>query len=811
MLGVLGLLLLLAACSAAEDSQSTPCLRDTDCPPGQTCAMNQCRLLNGPPTDGDDGGADGDDWGGECRFPQDCPPGHACINRLCIPDSLVDGDSTGDGDETPDGDGVDGDADPDGDVDREEDTGRPCKVHADCNDGLFCNGVELCGENNRCLPGSSPCTEGVSCADVSCDEERNQCNYVANNSRCSDNNACNGIETCDLARGCLPGTAPVCEDDIPCTTASCHPLDGCVFEPDDTLCDDGDPCTVDVCDPDRGGCVNAQNDAQCDDGIACTVDYCDPELGCVSEPDNSRCDDGFACTVDRCLHTGCDNQPNHDLCAPDEFCTPTASQANPTTGCVKRPQCYVDADCDDGLHCNGVERCIHQQCTPGTPVACDDSIACTQDRCDEDLKRCVYTPVNSLCADGNLCNGIETCSAQFGCQAGTPLNCDDGIACTEDRCEPLTGCVNQPFNALCDDGVSCTVDICNPATGCQNQPDNSRCDDLVPCTEDICHPVNGCSNTPNNAFCEDGIACTTATCTRQFNCVYETNHAMCNDNISCTQDTCVVGVGCTNQPDHGLCVGDMICDSGQGCISPQCTTNSHCNDGNICNGLETCVNYTCAGGVALNCAALAGGSNFNSSCHAQNGCQYTCQTNWFDCNGNLGSPTGDGCETTFYSLQLGLSHTGNSCAIGRSRMNEYSGQCPGYANGWYEQGPEVIYRWIAPSSVSDDLIVSAESQTSGFDPDVFVLTNLCNPASCIAWEGYESGGTYYAQFRPVANQTYYIVVDGYNGGCGSYRVGADWRGNTDCEQSGPAHHWTFALILAGLALWLGVLARRRRV
>jgi len=46
---------------------------------------------------------------------------------------------------------------------------------------------------------------------------------------CDDHDACNGVETCDPATGCVAGTALVCDDGDPCTTDSCDPAAGCVF------------------------------------------------------------------------------------------------------------------------------------------------------------------------------------------------------------------------------------------------------------------------------------------------------------------------------------------------------------------------------------------------------------------------------------------------------------------------------------------------------------------------------------------------------------------------------------------------------
>ena len=56
-----------------------------------------------------------------------------------------------------------------------------------------------------------------------------------------------------------------------------------------------------------------------------------------------------------------------------------------------------------------------------------------------------------------FCNGAETC-LEGVCVDGTAPDCDDGIYCSEDTCDPATG---------------------DPATGCNIIPFNSRCDDSV--------------------------------------------------------------------------------------------------------------------------------------------------------------------------------------------------------------------------------------------------------------------------------------------------------------------------------------------
>lgn len=83
--------------------------------------------------------------------------------------------------------------------------------------------------------------------------------------------------------------------------------------------------------------------------------------------------------------------------------------------------CQSHAECDDGLACNGSETCNFETgtCQSGTPVNCNDGVACTSDTCNEPSGTCSHTPNNGACDDGQFCNGAETCNATLGCQAGS--------------------------------------------------------------------------------------------------------------------------------------------------------------------------------------------------------------------------------------------------------------------------------------------------------------------------------------------------------------------------------------------------------
>ncbi len=52
----------------------------------------------------------------------------------------------------------------------------PCSSASTCNDGLFCNGAELC-VSGACGPGSSPCNDNNSCTSDACTENTDTCSH----------------------------------------------------------------------------------------------------------------------------------------------------------------------------------------------------------------------------------------------------------------------------------------------------------------------------------------------------------------------------------------------------------------------------------------------------------------------------------------------------------------------------------------------------------------------------------------------------------------------------------------------------------
>jgi hypothetical protein len=196
----------------------------------------------------------------------------------------------------------------------------------------------------------------------------------------------------------------------------------------------------------------------CDDGSPCNgVETCVGGTCAVGEP--PACDDGVACTFDLCSDElgGCTTLPDHRRCGRStELCT--------AEGCAQR-SCTSQADCDDRVSCNGFETCSGTRCVAGTPPDCDDGIACTVDLCDEQSGGCLSQPDHDLCGVGELClPELGGCTA-LACD-GDAAPCSDGVACNgleqcvDGACAPAAA-IDDP----CDDGDECSTDLCKPG-GC---------------------------------------------------------------------------------------------------------------------------------------------------------------------------------------------------------------------------------------------------------------------------------------------------------------------------------------------------------
>jgi len=144
--------------------------------------------------------------------------------------------------------------------------------------------------------------------------------------------------------------------------------------------------------------------------------------------------------------------------------------------------------------------------------------------------------------------------------ADAVTRCNDGNACTDDKCIEATGECIHPV-AVCNDGTICTTDTCNTATGCVFTPKN--CNDNNACTIDFCTPTTGACLHPA-VFCKDTNVCTTDTCNTATGCVFTNNTVACSDNNACTvSDLCSNGVCVLGTPKS--CTNGGVCATATGC------------------------------------------------------------------------------------------------------------------------------------------------------------------------------------------------------------------------------------------------------
>ncbi|MBN1609788.1 MAG: S8 family serine peptidase [Polyangiaceae bacterium] len=169
--------------------------------------------------------------------------------------------------------------------------------HALCDDGLFCDGTEVCTATGCQVSATPACDDGIDCTADLCDEELDSCDHEADDSLCDNGAYCDGLETCNASTGCAAGTPVTCDDDgVTCTLEECNEdTDACESLPDDSLCDNGVFCDgTEICNASTG-CEDG-NPVVCNDGVDCTFDSCNEDTeACEFDPDDSVCDNGLFC------------------------------------------------------------------------------------------------------------------------------------------------------------------------------------------------------------------------------------------------------------------------------------------------------------------------------------------------------------------------------------------------------------------------------------------------------------------------------------------------------------------------------------
>jgi hypothetical protein len=440
-----------------------------------------------------------------------------------------------------------------------------------------CNGIDdNCDgdiDEGDISAGTGACDDGNACTQDSCEGEVGCVHEPLTGVECIDGDSCTVGDHCE--EGNCVGSEVLCDDQNPCTDDSCDGTGGCEFTVNEAFCDDGNPCTVgDVCS--EGECNGTPVECDCQSDDDCTEledgDLCNGTLACDTESWPYKCKVTLETVVLCPQPVGVDAICKLAVCEPDTG----------TCGFVSDHEGFA---CDDGDACTIGDSCLDGTCASGSSLSCADDNPCTDDACESE-SGCVHTNIIAACQDGDACTIGDICSGGT-CQPGPAADCDDGNGCTDDACDPVSGCTHAANQAACDDGNDCTSgDHCEG--GFCVSSGTAECDDKNPCTDDSCAPDGGCINTPNNSPCSDQNACTANDACQGGQCV-PGDSLLCNDSNPCTDDSCNSAKGCIFESNQAACSDGNACTDGDQCANGVCTFLEllDCDDDNPCTS-DTC-------------------------------------------------------------------------------------------------------------------------------------------------------------------------------------------------------------------------------
>jgi hypothetical protein len=275
--------------------------------------------------------------------------------------------------------------------------------------------------------------------------------------------------------------------------------------------------------------------------------------------------------------------------------------------------CSIDADCDDGVFCNGTELCLAGFCSAGTPVDCDDGVACTQDSCNLAADVCENLTDDALCDNGLFCDGDETCNPTSDCQPGADSCPDPDERCLENDdtcCTVEVEICNDAVDNDCDGSADCLDVDCagSPACACDNDGNCEAGEDCETCSNDCVSGLQSCGN----GVCEPSLGEDCVSCGEDCNGKQNgkpQNRFCCGDGdgtnpLGCSAPVCSSsGFSCSDVFVPSSCCGDGACEVGEDSCSCgiDCgfpgDSESVCDDGvdDDCDGTIDCEDQECAG------------------------------------------------------------------------------------------------------------------------------------------------------------------------------------------------------------------------
>lgn len=374
---------------------------------------------------------------------------------------------------------------------------------------------------------------------------------------------------------------------------------------------DATECISGRCVPPRCGTEAAEEcgppacdvDADCPRSVDCGEPVC-VDRECFVRPMSDRCRVGERCDV----RTGC----ARGLCDEREVSCDDGidDDCDGLTDC-EDPDC-LGAACDDGARCTEGDVCTAAGRCEGAPVECDDNNDCTDDSCDEGMG-CVHEPNEAPCDDGVWCNGADRC-AEGTCSVHEEPPCER--FCNEAR-EVCEACATA---ADCGNPVPGPWGTCQYASTCAQTGTRTRTVMVPACTDGACtfssaQESEACTRSTN------GVSCGTTTYSSWSACGGFANACatsgtrtrtrtdrICGSGTCGTRNTTETG-SCTRTapPDGTSCGSGRVCCGANNCVA--LTSDSHCGACRV----------RCAG--SLSCRATGTGGHACRGCSTNDQCR----------------------------------------------------------------------------------------------------------------------------------------------------------------------------------------------